>query len=184
MEPSGCSAEPLNTQPFPSTAQQQTSCRGSAGNPASLGSPCAAPLCPVWQHDPAVGTPGLFECWVTARSWGSCWDCTARSLPPLLFPHPLCRFPYQQCPPGVPCPVLPSKHSPKGSRHRAKPREQDESRPIAPALLRRQLPISANSVQDYFFSQDLNWEMAVMIPTCQEGATISALRPVLVSNTL
>lgn len=35
-----------------------------------------------------------------------------------------------------------------------------------------------------FFSQDPNWEMAVMIPTCQEGAPISALGPVLVSNTL
>lgn len=180
MEPSGCSAEPLNTQPLPSTAQQQTGCRASAGKPASLSSPCAALLCPVWQHDPAMGTRGLFKCWVTARSGGSRWGCTARSLPPLLVPHPLCRFPYQQCPPGVPCPVLPSKHSPEGSRHHAKPRERDESRPIAPAPL----PISANSVQDYFFSQDLNWEMAVMIPTCQEGAPISALGPILVSNTL
>lgn len=62
-------------------------------------------------------------------------------------------------------------------------RDQDESRPTATTVLHRQLPFSANSVQD-FSHWHLKWEMTVPIPTCQQGATTSALGSILVSNTV
>lgn len=62
-------------------------------------------------------------------------------------------------------------------------RDQDESRPLAAAILHRQLPSSANSVWD-FSHWHLKWEMTVLIPTRQQGPTTSALGSILVSNTV
>lgn len=62
-------------------------------------------------------------------------------------------------------------------------RDQDESRPIAAVILLRQLLFSANSVQD-LSHWHFKWEMTVLIPTCQQGASPSALGSILVSNTV
>lgn len=85
------------------------------------------------------------------------------------------------------CPALqPSHHRPqrellpcRACRHR----DRNESRPIAAAILHRQLPFSANSIQD-FSHWHLKWEMTVLIPTCQQEANTFALGSVLGSNTV
>lgn len=62
-------------------------------------------------------------------------------------------------------------------------RDQDESSPMAASILHRQLPSAANSAWD-FSHWHLKWETTVLIPTCQQGPTTSALGSILVSNTV
>lgn len=62
-------------------------------------------------------------------------------------------------------------------------RDQDENGPAAAAILHRQLLFSSNSVQDSSHWR-FKWEMIVLIPTCQQGATPSTFGSILVSNTV